>query len=534
MCLFVAVFFLLGNNMSVRAAEEGILDNEIEEATLTNINVSDTYDVTEEENGAEDDQESYIDKVESTEDLSTIIERAPSSEVFSEVDANGLKWDVANGVLKISGNGMIERNASFTNNDNLREGITSIVIEEDITGIGKEAFWAYRHLEEVSIPSSVTIIDEDAFGECGNLSSVVIPDSVREIGEGAFYKCGLTSVALPSGLTEIKDGTFAYCRELSEIVIPDGVIRIGHSAFYNCGITSISMPESVIEIGMTAFMDCDNLTEVVIPDKVTEISISTFESCNKLTEVIIPNSVTKISSRAFGFCGGLTRVTIPDSVRSIGEEAFGYCMELQTVVFQGNAPEIISEGTGEEPFSYVTATAYYPLENQTYTEEVKAAYGAGLTWEAKAALKIILETTRNTHVLGTSDTATITCNGELKDFVNVFVDGREVDKKNYILEEGSTILTFTAQYLNTLSVGKHAVTLNYTYGSVDTELIILSSESAADTMNSADGSEGGDISVNPATARTGDNTPALTWLLIALTALAVGIGTVFVRRKRSI
>ena len=513
MSLFLVVLLLSGS-MSAWAAGEDALENELEDAVQEKIQVIDNYDVLEEENKDADSQESHVDKVESTEELASIIERAPNSESFSEVDANGLKWEVANGVLTISGNGVIERNASFTDDDNLRESITSIIIGEGITEIGYEAFYRYRHLEEVSIP-----------------------DSVRKIGRIAFAECDLlTSVTLPNGLTEIDEETFAGCTRLSEIVIPNSVTKIGWGAFSGCeSITAISIPESVTEIGAYAFYQCRNLSSIFIPSGVTEIRECTFGDCQNLTEVTIPNSVTRIYNFAFHFCTGLTKVIIPDSVKNIGYEAFSFCSGLQFIAFQGNAPKLAGYAMEyDAPFYGVTATAFYPLGNQTYTEEVRVAYGVGLTWEARGSLKIILETTKNLHILGTSDTATITCNGELKDFVNVFVDGREVDKSNYILEEGSTILTFTAQYLNTLSVGKHAVTLNYTYGSVDTELIILSSESAANAAGSAGTSRKAEVSVKSIAARTGDNAAVLPWFLTALTAVAVGMGTVFVRKKHSI
>ena len=87
-------------------------------------------------------------------------------------------------------------------------------------------------------------------------------------------------------------------------------------------------------------------------------------------------------------------------------------------------------------------------------------------------LKIVPEVTDYSYTKGDRDGATIKCTGALEDFESVYMDNVLVDSSNYTLESGSTILTFTTKYLNTLSVGKHTVTLNYTYGSVDTELTV--------------------------------------------------------------
>ena len=88
-------------------------------------------------------------------------------------------------------------------------------------------------------------------------------------------------------------------------------------------------------------------------------------------------------------------------------------------------------------------------------------------------LEIVLSVTDNEHVISSGKTATIYCNGPLDKFVKVLVDGNVVDESCYSLKEGSTILTFTAEYLDTLAVGEHDVTLVYTYDKVSTVLNII-------------------------------------------------------------
>lgn len=620
---------VLGSSMSVCAVGET-------ESTLEKVsgNVADVEEKLSDTDNKEEGEEAA--------DIETLDETAAvAAEPFSEVDANGLTWEVTDGVLTISGNGVLVGDNSPLSGDMQREGVTSAVIEEGITEIGNFAFKSYYKLQSVSIPNSVTKIGEHAFSKCGSLSEVSIPDSVEEIGANAFSGSGLTSVTIPAGVTEIKDytfdltklekivipdnvkrigkyafmncvklsevslpnslveideyafgfcemlsaitipdsvkeiggqafirsglssvsisggiteikeGTFGYCEALTEVSIPGNVTKIGNSAFMGSGLSSIVIPDSVTEIGHCAFYGCKNLTSVSIPSGITKINSWAFRECENLGETKIPGSVTEIAYGAFGGCKNLPKVTIPDSVKSIGYAAFTECTGLQFVSFQGDAPAISDEAPeseyapglidiGVEPFQNVTAPAYYPTGNETYSEDIRTAYGSGLQWEAKEPLKIILETTNNTHVLGTSDTATITCSGDLKDFVNVYMDGAEVDKSNYSLAEGSTILTFTAQYLNTLNVGTHTVTMNYTYGSVDTELTILSTESATSPASSSGASSGSgtrggaNVSVRPATAQTGDHATAFPWLLMSGFAAAIGTGTVLVRRRRSV
>ena len=53
------------------------------------------------------------------------------------------------------------------------------------------------------------------------------------------------------------------------------------------------------------------------------------------------------------------------------------------------------------------------------------------------------------------------------------VDDKEVDRQNYTLKSGSTIVSLKASYLNTLSVGKHNVTIMSKDGNVSSSVEIL-------------------------------------------------------------
>ena len=62
---------------------------------------------------------------------------------------------------------------------------------------------------------------------------------------------------------------------------------------------------------------------------------------------------------------------------------------------------------------------------------------------------------------------TFVVNGLFGKFVGIKVDGKDVDKANYEVKAGSTIITLKASYLDTLAVGEHTITAVYTDGSTD-------------------------------------------------------------------
>ena len=61
---------------------------------------------------------------------------------------------------------------------------------------------------------------------------------------------------------------------------------------------------------------------------------------------------------------------------------------------------------------------------------------------------------------GTKDGLSFTSNAAFADFQKVQVDGKDLDASNYTVKEGSTIVTLKAEYLETLSVGKHTLAIN--------------------------------------------------------------------------
>ena len=138
--------------------------------------------------------------------------------------------------------------------------LTSVVIPDSVTTIGKQAF-RDNDLTSVVIPDSVTTIGNSAF-ESNNLTSVVIPNSVTTIGNYAFYSNNLTSVVIPDSVTTIGKGAFES-NNLTSVTIGNSVTTIQGFAFYGNNLTSVDIPDSVTTIGDGAFA-ANNLISVYI------------------------------------------------------------------------------------------------------------------------------------------------------------------------------------------------------------------------------------------------------------------------------
>ena len=88
----------------------------------------------------------------------------------------------------------------------------------------------------------------------------------------------------------------------------------------------------------------------------------------------------------------------------------------------------------------------------------------------------VIEGADSKYVQGSKDGVTIRFNIPLAEFKELKVDGKVVDAKYYTKAEGSTIITLSAEYLDTLSAGDHAVVAVSTTGkTIETSISVATS-----------------------------------------------------------
>ena len=300
---------------------------------------------------------------------------------FSHACADGgpcgvhAEWTLsADGVLTISGTGPMDdfQTASDMPWKGVRDKIKSVVIEEGITTIGDDAFYACADLTSVTLPESLRIIGDAAFESCKALTSITIPDGVLSIGRAAFAFCaGLTEFQLPASVEAIDEQAFYKCTGLTAVTLPDTLKYIGPLAFQGCtALTGIAIPASVSFISeRDAFTDCKSLQEITadpanadyasvdgvlfnkdqsrllyypagktdasytVLETVTSINDRAFASNASLVSLTIPGSAETIGSGAFSGCGSLEQIPLPEGIRSIGDEAFVGCRKLTELSF---------------------------------------------------------------------------------------------------------------------------------------------------------------------------------------------------------
>ena len=105
------------------------------------------------------------------------------------------------------------------------------------------------------------------------------------------------------------------------------------------------------------------------------IGSAAFNLCENLSSASIPDSVTRIGGFAFQGCKHLESITIPASVAVIERGVFVRCYALAEITFEGDAPEFAGNSLYD-----VTAVAYYPRNNATWTQDVMQNYSGNITW----------------------------------------------------------------------------------------------------------------------------------------------------------
>ena len=321
---------------------------------------------------------------------------------------------------------------AFYYNTHLKE----ITLSSALNAINNSAFSGCSNLTRIDIPEGVSSIDNGAFYCCSSLARISLPKSLATIGGYAFFCKNLREVyydgsdddwnkisidegnnyllsarsgnpilfegvcgtdgdnvrwaiynddkIVIEGTGAMADYSFSehspwhnYRSYFESAVFLDNVTSIGAYSFIESNLASVSIPESVISIGEQAFLDNEALKSVTIPDSVCFMGSEVFGYCISLKNISLGTGLTSISEYTFYYCESLANILIPDEITSIGNNAFSNCDSLTEIRFEGNAPVF-----GVRCFDNVTATACYPANDPSWTEDVMQNYGGTITWVA--------------------------------------------------------------------------------------------------------------------------------------------------------
>lgn len=184
---------------------------------------------------------------------------------------------------------------------------------------------------------------------------------------------------------------------------------------------------------------------------------------------------------------------LPDTVEPDDTDAEQLIQEAkeQYNALTEHEKSLVSEDTREKLESLLAALGDY---------EVVKGYGS--KWEKGADTGLVF-----------------TANGAYSKFTGIEVDGKAVDKDNYTAVSGSTVITLKPEYLETLSVGAHTLTVQYTDGEASCEFTIV--------KKPAEGTDN-----DTQTPETGDNNNMALWITLMFIAACGLTGVMAYGRKK--
>ena len=193
--------------------------------------------------------EKYIKKFESHTDYQTYINSGNAvlpnvsyceqqNEVhYNNIPNNIITYEASAKLTETSSYGGLKTSAFNTTiaSHDFSNGKGTITFAEDVTSVGKDAFYGSNGMTSIKLPNTVRTIGQTAFKGCTNLESAIIPNKVTQLGAQVFLSCtSLASVSIGSGLTVLDNSLFYNCTALTNIVIPSTVTEIKSSVFSYC------------------------------------------------------------------------------------------------------------------------------------------------------------------------------------------------------------------------------------------------------------------------------------------------------------
>ena len=146
----------------------------------------------------------------------------------------------------------------------------------------------------------------------------------------------------------------------------------------------------------------------------------------------------------------------------------------------------------------------------------------------------IIEGANGTWTQNRDGTLVFRANGDFDKFTGIKIDGTLIDVKNYTAKSGSTVITLKTDYLKTLSVGAHNLTVVYTDGECSTNFEVKQAASEQTKPTEGDKSDtttptGDKDTTSP---QTGDNSNMLLWVALLFVSGAGVLGTTVYSKKK--
>lgn len=347
--------------------------------------------------------------------------------------------------------------------------------------------------------------------------------------DGVINKDSATaSIDIPSGVT-LSDTTKLYIfnEQANEDRMSDYASRLidvlNPEAPEPDNADPITLPVRVLAEGNIGYSPAPELSATFTPD--TAVTVGEFNEFQGLAIDYYNPMVDAELSEGYDVQAGYT-VSIP--LENYEGTTLSGILTIPLPEGYDGATARIKNGAAAS--GYTATTVSFPV---TLDVSYGTAEALELLIEYKKAQEpaqpeapVIIKGAGGTWQNGSKDGLSFTSDAEYADFLKVKMDGNDLDASNYTVKEGSTIVTLKAEYLNTLSVGKHTLEIESKNGIAKTEFTITAAQTGGGTTPQEPDKNGGDTT-NP---QTGDSSNILLW--VALLFLSGGALSAVTYKKK--
>ena len=364
---------------------------------------------------------------------------------------------------------------------------------------------------------------------------------------------------VPTGLTSVKG------KILADVVLPTGFTWNSPATILTAGTntyTATYTPEDTanyktimdIDIEVNVKNAFDVITSVpggngtITPSKIgviegSKVKITFTPKTGYMIDKVLVNGIEKT------VIGNEIEITVDEEKTvEVIYKKIPFTITVEEVTGVTVDPDgIVTVNYGDNKDFTITANTGYKLVKVLVNDEEKALEGNTLKLKnitSNMKIKVVVEKIEYKVIEGADQTYTIDQNTEARFRINadyslfdkkVYVDDILVDGANYTSESGSTIITFSKEYIDTLAIGQHTLKVAFTDGGEAKTTFTIARQFEGNnnnenvSLNTENKEEMKDDGSNP---KTGDNV-MLYIAIVSMSIIGLGATTVAVKKNKT-
>lgn len=364
---------------------------------------------------------------------------------------------------------------------------------------------------------------------------------------------------VPTGLTSVKG------KILADVVLPTGFTWNSPATILTAGTntyTATYMPEDTanyktimdIDIEVNVKNTFDVITSVpggngtITPSKIgviegSKVKITFTPKTGYMIDKVLVNGIEKT------VIGNEIEITVDEEKTvEVIYKKIPFTITVEEVTGVTVDPDgIVTVNYGDNKDFTITANTGYKLVKVLVNDEEKALEGNTLKLKnitSNMKIKVVVEKIEYKVIEGADQTYTIDQSTEARFRIDadyslfdkkVYVDDILVDGVNYTSESGSTIITFSKEYIDTLAIGQHTLKVAFTDGGEAKTTFTIARQFEENnnnenvSLNAENKKEMKDDGSNP---KTGDNV-MLYIAIVSMSIIGLGATTVAVKKNKT-